>query len=74
MDGSLKQLITLFDMAKRYEENVKRSFLITLIPTTITVTGILFLHFGVATSVIFYYMGLAAGMGNAMLPMLKKQK
>lgn len=74
MDGSLKQLVTLFDMAKTYNSNVKRSFLISLVPTTTTVIGIFLLNFGIAASVMLYYGGLIAGLGNATLPLLKKQK
>ena len=74
MDGSLKQLVQSFDVAKNYKNNVKQSFLITLIPSATAVGGILFLHFGIVASVILYYTGLAAGMSNAILPMLKKRK
>lgn len=73
MDGSLKQLVQLFDVAKRYNHNVKRSFVMTLLPTATAVGGILFLHFGIATSVILYYTGLAAGMSNAAFPILKQK-
>jgi len=72
MDGSLKQLVQLFDVAKNYEHNVRRSFFITLLPTATAIGGILFLHFGLTTSIILYYTGLGAGMSNAILPMLKK--
>ena len=37
MDGSLKQLVQLFDVAKNYNHNLKQSFLITLIPTATAV-------------------------------------
>jgi Cu2+-exporting ATPase len=74
MDGSLKQLVQLFDVAKNYNHNLKQSFLITLIPTATAVGGILFLHFGIAASVILYYAGLAAGMSNTIRPMLKKRR
>jgi len=73
MDGSLKQLVQLFDMAKSYNHNVKRSLVMTLLPTTTAVGGILFLNFGIATSVVLYYLGLAAGMSNAAFPILKQK-
>jgi Cu2+-exporting ATPase len=74
MDGSLKQLITLFDLAKQHKHTVDRSFLMTLVPTSIAIGGIVFLNFGIAASVILYYSGLVAGMGNATLPLFKKEK
>ncbi|ETX05210.1 HAD-IC family P-type ATPase [Candidatus Entotheonella palauensis] len=82
MDGSLRQLVQLFDVAKHYHQfdvakhyhqNVTRSFLITLIPSTTAVGGIIFLHFGIAAAVVLYYIGLAAGMGHASLPILQQE-
>ena len=37
MDGSLKQLVQSFDLAKNYNDNLNQSFLITLIPTMMSV-------------------------------------
>lgn len=73
MDGSLRQLVQLFDVAKHYHQNVTRSFLITLVPSAVAVGGIIFLHFGIAAAVILYYIGLAAGMGHASLPILQQE-
>jgi len=74
MDGSLKQLITLFDLAKQHKHTVDRSFFMTLVPTSIAVGGIVFLHFGITASIMLYYSGLVVGMGNAALPLFKKRK
>jgi Cu2+-exporting ATPase len=54
MDGSLKQLITLFDLAQQHKHTVDRSFFMTLVPTSIAIGGIVFLHFGMAASIILY--------------------
>ena len=74
MDGSLKQLVQLFDLAKNYNRNVDHSFLITLIPTTTAIGGTLFMKFGVASAVIFYFIGLAAGLAHSSLPLLQYKK
>jgi len=74
MDESLNQLVYLFDTAKNFSDNMKNSFFITLVPTIIAVGGTLFLGWGITSSVILYYAGLAAGMGNSMLPLMTDER
>jgi Cu2+-exporting ATPase len=73
MDGSLKHLIPLFDIAQRYNKNIQKSFMITLIPSAIAVGGIIFLHFGIIASITLYYTGLTMGMANALLTQKRKK-
>ena len=73
MDGSLKYLIPLFDIAQRYNKNIQKSFMITLIPSAIAVGGIIFLHFGIIASITLYYIGLTMGMTNALLTQKRKK-
>jgi len=73
MDGSIRQLEQLFTLAHRYQHNINRSFLMTLVPSAAAVGGILFFHFGIVASIILYYSGLTAGMSNAVLPLFNKE-
>ena len=80
MDGSLRQLDKLFDIALDFDKNMPRpiigrpSFTMTNIPTILSISGVLFLHINILTTVFLYYGGLAIGVGNSMLPLLKQQK
>lgn len=74
LDGSLKQLVPLFDLGRDYHRNTNLSLSLTLIPTALSVGGILFFNISLVSSIILFYSGLAAGMGNAALPLLKHKK
>ena len=74
MDESLSQLLQLLDIAESLNNNMKANLLITIIPGVICVTGAFFLHFGVLSTLFFYNFGLVAGVGNAMLPLMRNQR
>jgi len=69
MDQSLKQLEQIFEIASEFEANMKINFLITVIPQTIIIGGVFFLHFGLLSSIVLNQIGLLTGLGNAMLPL-----
>lgn len=73
MDENLSQLVQLLDIAEHLNNNMKANLLITIIPGVICVTGAFFLHFGVLSTLFFYNFGLVAGVGNAMLPLIRNQ-
>lgn len=68
MDGSLRKLSWLLDIAQDLNNNMRRNFIISLVPGVIVISGAFFLHWGVLTSIGLYNLGLLAGMTNAMLP------
>lgn len=74
MDESLKELVQLFDIGKKFKKNMKNGFLITVLPNMAAAGGILFLHFGILTSIVLYYTSMALGAGNSMLPLLNHHK
>lgn len=70
MDGSLKSLVQLFDIATEMEQNMKGNLLATIVPSVVTIGGAFFLHFGVLSAIWLYNVGLLAGVANAMRPMI----
>ena len=74
MDGSLKPLLQLFEIATELENNMKGNLLATIVPSVITIGGAFFLHFGVLSAIWLYNVGLLAGVVNAMWPLIKYQR
>lgn len=72
MGGDLNQLLPLFELGAEFDRNMNASFMTTLVPGLVCVGGAFFLRFGVLTSIMLYNTGLVAGVGNAMLPRLKR--
>jgi len=70
MDGSLKPLVQLFEIATELEQNMKGNLLATIVPSVVTIGGAFFLHFGVLSAIWLYNVGLLAGVANAMRPMI----
>lgn len=70
MDNSLKQLVSLFDIAQDFDRNMRRSFTISTIPTLISIGGVLFLNMTIVGTVILYFTGLGLGVGNSLAPLL----
>ena len=74
MDGSLNQLVRLFDIAREFKANMNVGFMTLLVPTIVGIAGAVFLHFGLAHTIILGYGGLTVGVLNGMRPMLKNQR
>ncbi len=72
MDKSLKKLADLFKISKELEQNLKKGFVLTIIPGAICVGGVFFLGFGVLSSILLFNLGLIAGVSNSMLPVRQK--
>ncbi len=68
MDGTLKQLIPLLDLANNLDENISKSTIMTVLPGAICICGVFFLHFGLISAIISYNIGLILSILNAMLP------
>lgn len=73
MDQSLRQLGLLFDIARQFQTNMKKTFAIVFIPHAIALTGSLFLQFSFLNVFILRNMALFAGVTHAMLPLLPDQ-
>jgi cation transport ATPase len=73
MDGSLKHLCELFDIAKKLDANTRRSLAILSVPAAINVGGA-FLGLGVGGSVLLKALGSLIAIGNSALPLLEQQE
>lgn len=74
MNENLNQLVQLFDLAESLNTNMKANLVITTVPGVICVTGAFFFHFGILSAILLYNVGLVAGVGNAMLPLINEKK
>jgi len=73
MDGSLSQLNYLFQLAQDMNKNLKTTLGLTFGSGVICVGGVFFLHFGILSSIVLFNLSLAAGVANAMRPLLQRQ-
>lgn len=74
MDNSLKKLITLWEIAQELDSNLKRSIVFTILPGVICIGGVYFAHFGLASAVALYNIGLAVSLANALWPLIKHER
>ncbi len=65
LDGTLAQLDHLFEIAQHFEENLRRSLWLTILPGLVSMSGVLVFHFGIVFTILLNQVGLAAGMTNA---------
>jgi Cu2+-exporting ATPase len=70
MSGNLSHLNDLFDVSRRLNNNLLRTFAIMVVPAFISMGGALFLGMRLAGSFVIMYSAFAIGLGNAMLPAL----
>lgn len=71
LDGSLNQLDFLFELTRDFKINMKTTTATTIIPSVFCIGGIFLFHFGINTAILMYNLSLIAGVGNAMLPVLR---
>ncbi|MEM6406199.1 MAG: heavy metal translocating P-type ATPase [Pseudomonadota bacterium] len=74
MDGSLKQLDRLFDISHDFDRNMQTSFMVSTIPTILSISGIFLLHMSFIATLFLYYSGLVIGIGNSMQPLIRQQR
>ena len=73
MDGTLNQLDYAFELAAKFEDNLKASLVTTFAPGLFCMGGVFFFHFRIISAVMLYNASLVVGVGNAMLPRLTRQ-
>ena len=74
MDQSLRQLPALLDLAGEFNNNMRAGYAAAILPGVVTVGGVFLLKMGIFASTMIYNVGLLAGVGIAMLPLLTNQK
>ena len=65
MDGSMSNLPGLFDAAEDFASAQKSNLALTIVPAVICIGGVFAFHFGIYTSQLLFFSGLAAGIWNA---------
>lgn len=70
MDQSLNQLDDLFDLAQKFDTNMKTGFAAAIIPGSVVLGGVFLLHFGLYAAIAIHSVGLLSSLGVAMLPLL----
>ena len=73
MDGSLRQLVALFDLSADLNHNMQRIILASAIPSAITIGGAFFFGLGLYAAIALYNLSLIAGVTNALIPTVRNQ-
>ncbi len=73
-DESLAQLDQVFTLAKRFSNNMRNSYITTFGPGLLCLGGIFFFRFQILSAMICYNASLVAGLGNALLPALRRER
>jgi Cu2+-exporting ATPase len=74
MDGALRQLPALFQLADEFAADMRINLLAATIPPILGIASTLFLGWGFGTAVILSQVNLPVGIYNAMKPLLDEQK
>jgi len=74
MDKGLNHLSLLFELADDFNTNMNTTFAILLTPAILGVSGVFLFGFSIVYTVALNMTGLAFGLGNTMLPLLKPPK
>jgi Cu2+-exporting ATPase len=74
MDQTLNQLETLFTLSQKFESNMRWNFMSSTVPGTVIIGGALVGVVNFGASITLFYLGLGAGLVNAMLPLFLEQK
>ncbi len=72
LDNHLTQLGDLFDLSDQYMSRTKTSYALVALPGFVSITGSLFLHFGLTTIMLLPQVGLAIGLLYSMYPSLQQ--
>ena len=73
MQQSLQQVPYLFELAQRFDNNMKAGFATAIGQGAITITGAMFGQIGILAGTLIWQTGLLAGLGIAALPLLQKE-
>jgi Cu2+-exporting ATPase len=74
MDGTLKNLLPLFELVDEFEDTMRRNKVVAFAPGIMTIGGVFFLHFGVLTSMLILYSSILGELVNIFWPLAKHQE
>ena len=72
MDETLNQLPHLFDLSREFEANMKVNLMTSVVPGVIIIGGAFLGMVGYAGAVIWFNLGLGAGLINSLLPLVRR--
>ena len=72
MDGNLRHIPDLMAHSKKLDKNLSRSLVLNIVPNVIALNGVLFLHFGMLTTMLISQSPLVLGTINAFFPVDNK--
>jgi Cu2+-exporting ATPase len=74
MDGTLKNLLPLFELVDEFEGTMRRNKVVAFAPGIMAISGVFFLHFGVLTSMLILYSSIFGEIVNIFWPLAKHQE
>lgn len=74
MDGTLKQLPTLFQYTDEFEKTMQGNLVASFAPAGIIIGGALIIHLGIAGAMVINITGSLLGIGNALWPLVRHQQ
>ena len=74
MDGSLKQIPSLFDLASGFRENMRMNMVASTAPSFIIIGGALFFGMGLLTSLLVYQISVPFALYNTARPLLEQRR
>jgi Cu2+-exporting ATPase len=74
VDDSLSRLGRLFDLAEEFEHTLDRSLASTIIPGLVSMAGVLFLNWGILTTIVINQVGFTLGFASSIMPMLRSMQ
>ena len=73
MDGSLSQLVDLFELAQEFNHSLDRTFMLSVVPELMGIGWVFLFHWGPVTVVLYRVALWLPILGNVMLPLYKRQ-
>jgi uncharacterized protein (DUF2062 family) len=67
-------MLTLFTLADHLHDSMRGNLVCSIVPGVITIAGVYLFNFGIVAAYVLYYTGFAAGITNAMLPLVLPYK
>ena len=74
MDQSLRHFTILLNLASEFNANMQIGYVAAVIPGIATIGGVFLLKLGIFAAAMIYNIGLMAGVGIALLPLLLREK
>ncbi len=71
MNGNLRGLVSIFDLARDFRTNTNITFAMVLVPSIIGIGGAFFLGYGLLHTTLLNLAGLFGGIANSMVPLIK---